>query len=59
MRSEETRKQLSRYLRKADQHWAMAELARVDGDSADSTKHTRLAKEWQTKAKILWEEDDV
>ena len=37
--------------RKADQHWEMAGLARQDGDKEDAARHTKLALEWEEKAK--------
>lgn len=38
-------------LMKADQHWDMAGLARQDGDTRDEEKHTKLAREYQEKAR--------
>jgi hypothetical protein len=37
--------------RKADQHWDMAGLARQDGDKKDAERHTKLAREWEEKAR--------
>lgn len=37
--------------RKADQHWEMAGLARQDGDKPDEERHTKLARDWDRKAK--------
>ena len=34
-----------RHLRKANQHWDMAGLARQDGDKADEKRQTDLARE--------------
>ena len=36
--------------RKANQHWEMAGLARMDNDKTDAIKHTQLAKAWDTLA---------
>lgn len=36
-----------RLRRKADQAWELAGLARADGDSQDSIKHTEEAREYQ------------
>ena len=38
-------------LRKADQHYEMAGLARLDGDAADAARHMKLAKEYDAKAR--------
>jgi hypothetical protein len=38
-------------LRKADQHYEMAGLARQDGDAADAARHLKLANEYDAKAK--------
>ena len=37
--------------RKADQHWEMAGCARQDGDVKDAARHTRLAMEWEERAR--------
>lgn len=37
--------------RKANQHWEMAGLARVDNDRADEQKHTDLARQWDQRAR--------
>jgi hypothetical protein len=39
--------------RKADQHWEMAGLARQDGDAKDADKHSAMAREYETMAKGL------
>lgn len=36
--------------RKADQHWEMAGLVRMDRDTADADRHTREARLWETRA---------
>lgn len=41
------------YLRKANQHWEMAGLARADGDHKDAERHTKLAREHDQKARGL------
>jgi hypothetical protein len=40
-------------IRKANQHWEMAGLARQDGDTKDAERHTKLAREWDEKARSL------
>ena len=35
--------------RKADQHWDMAGLARMDRDPVDEKRHTALAREWEQR----------
>lgn len=37
-------------IRKADQHWEMAGLARQDNDMKDSERQTKLARLWQDRA---------
>jgi hypothetical protein len=37
-------------IRKANQHYEMAGLARADGDTADAERHLKLAKAWDKKA---------
>jgi hypothetical protein len=39
------------YRRKADQHWEMAGLARMDRDYEDEVRHTKLAREYDKKAR--------
>ena len=39
-----------RLMRKSDQEWEMAGLARQDGDKADADKHTALARKYQQEA---------
>lgn len=36
-------------VRKVDQHWEMAGLARLDGDEKDATRHIALAKKYQRR----------
>jgi len=38
-------------LRKTNQEWEMAGLARLDGDSKDEARHTAQAKLWAQRAK--------
>jgi hypothetical protein len=38
-------------LRKANQHWEMAGLARQDGDKVDADRHTKLAIMWDERRK--------
>ena len=40
-----------RHLRKANQHWEMAGLARQDRDPVDAERHTKLAREHEQLAK--------
>lgn len=40
---------LDRMVRKRDQAWDMAGLARQDRDKADEKKHTAEAREWGRK----------
>ena len=42
-----------RLRRKADQHWEMAGLARMDGDRKDEERHTKLAREYDQKIREL------
>lgn len=39
------------HIRKANQHWEMAGLARQDGDMNDALRHTRLAQEHEKYAR--------
>lgn len=39
-----------RFLRKADQEWDLAGLARQDGDVADEQRHTEKAREFTRMA---------
>lgn len=39
------------YIRKANQHWEMAGLARQDRDYEDAERHTKLAREYEQKAR--------
>ncbi len=41
--------------RKADQHWEMAGLARMDGDHADAIYHTDLARKYQGRLREFGE----
>ena len=45
--------------RKANQHWEMAGLARVDGDKADEARHTKLARQWDEKAAYYDGQDEI
>lgn len=45
-----TREQL---LRKAEQHYEMAGLARMDRDVLDEARHLKLAKQYDAKAREL------
>lgn len=45
-------------LRKADQHWEMAGLARQDGDIEDVNRHVDLAREWERRAKDGGHQDE-
>lgn len=37
-------------MRKANQHWDMAGLARQDFDRQDELRHTSLARKWERRA---------
>jgi hypothetical protein len=39
------------FLQKANQHWELAGLARMDGDHKDAERHTKLARDWDRKAR--------
>jgi len=40
-----------RLMRKANQHWEMAGLARQDGDTMDAKNHMDQAREYERRAK--------
>lgn len=40
-----------RCMRKANQHWDMAGLARQDRDTADAQRHTDLARDYERQAR--------
>ncbi len=44
---------IEEFIRKANQHWEMAGLARMDGDLKDAEKHTKLARHWEHKAREM------
>ena len=43
--------------RKADQHYEMAGLARMDNDKVDELRHLKLAKAWEDEMNIYRERD--
>jgi hypothetical protein len=45
------------YRRKADQHWEMAGLARADRDLKDAERRTKLAQEYEAKAREAYREE--
>lgn len=47
---------LDRAIRKANQHWEMAGLARMDGDTPDERRHTRKAQRYDAYAKSAYAE---
>lgn len=45
-------------LRKANQHWEMAGLARKDNDPKDENNHTEKAKLWEQRTREGGHEED-
>lgn len=39
------------FINKANQHWEMAGLARLDGDREEAERHVRLARHYEHKAR--------
>lgn len=39
--------------RKADQHWELAGMARLDGDFADEARHMKLARELERRIREM------